>query len=675
MRNEEGHDVDLLGKMLGKYKIVEELGWGGMAVVYRGYDTALGRDVAIKVLLPHLAADDEFVRRFWREAEAAARLSHPNIVTIHDVGQEGGLYYFVMSYLSGRPLSKIIAARGSLPLKEAIAIAGQIAAALDHIHGRGLIHRDVKPANIIVDDSGRAVLTDFGIVRAVEGVQLTAAGMPLGTPETMAPEQASGERATPASDIYSLGIVVYEMLAGESPFRATTPIGMLMKHIDEPPPPRDQKNPAVSAAVAQVVGWALRKDPQQRPAGASQFVTLLQQAAGGTLPEALAPAPPGELAVPAPAEAQPKAGPAPEDVGRPLSSPAVAKRTAGSRSWVWVGLVVAGAIALVLLATQPWGPAGYALPTTIPTPGVAVSPVATVQTSPASGLPTAVGGPPPCTAIGQTWQRPADGMEMVCVPAGEFLMGSGGSDTEAEPDEKPQHRVRLDAFWVDRTEVTVAMFRSFVQATGYRTLAEADGRGTVWAADSGSLKSISGADWRHPQGPASTAQDDHPVVQLNYADAEAYCAWAGARVPTEAEWEKAARGMDGRFYPWGSTFDGTRLNYCDARCPSSQRDTSYDDGYEFTAPVGRYPRGASPYGALDMMGNAWEWVQDWYDTVYYGQSPYENPTGASFGTYRQLRGGAWIAIAHKARCAFRGTVMPTYRSDGAGVRCVVPARP
>jgi formylglycine-generating enzyme required for sulfatase activity len=286
--------------------------------------------------------------------------------------------------------------------------------------------------------------------------------------------------------------------------------------------------------------------------------------------------------------------------------------------------------------------------------------------------------------------RPTDGMAMVYVPAGEFDMGNtgvqwvwGGSlrdgdlDLQVFTDEQPQHTVYLDAFWIDQTEVTVAMFRTFVEATGYETTAEIAGWGQPWR--EGPMEEewpqVSGADWLHPRGPESTAEDEHPVVQVSWEDAAAYCEWAGGRLPTEAQWEKAARGTDGRTWPWGNTYDGVRGNFCDAQCPIERwKHDSYDDGYAFTAPVGSFPSGASPYGALDIVGNVWEWVADWYDDSYYGDSPTENPSGPPSGTERAMRGGAWIDNETWVRCTVRYQNPPWSRCDDVGFRCVVPAK-
>jgi serine/threonine-protein kinase len=285
--------------------------------------------------------------------------------------------------------------------------------------------------------------------------------------------------------------------------------------------------------------------------------------------------------------------------------------------------------------------------------------------------------------------RPADGMTMVYVPAGEFEMGNtgiqwtwNGSLTDGDfalqvyTDESPKHAVYLDAFWLDQTEVTVAMFRTFVEATGYETTAEREDWGAPYkeGPKESEWPHLPGVDWQHPHGPLSSAVDAHPVVQVSWDDAAAYCEWAGGQLPTEAQWEKTARGRDGRLWPWGDNFDGNQGSFCDAQCPVERhKQYSYDDGYALTAPVGSFPGGASPYGAMDMAGNVWEWMADWYDENYYSDSPYENPMGPSSGTERSQRGGAWYDNGSWVRTTVRHATSPLVRCDDLGFRCAVPA--
>ena len=277
-------------------------------------------------------------------------------------------------------------------------------------------------------------------------------------------------------------------------------------------------------------------------------------------------------------------------------------------------------------------------------------------------------------------------MTMILIPAGEVLMGSGlfesivleNSRFFTFPNQRPKHKVYLDAYWIDQTEVTVGMFRKFAEFTGYRTTAEREGWGRPWAPGPKEAEwpETPGVDWLHPQGPESTAEDNHPVVQVSWEDAAAYCDWVGGRLPTEAQWEKAARGPDGGRFPWGDEFDGTYLNYCDGRCPVERwRDVTYDDGYSRTAPVGSYPDNASPYGILDMAGNVWEWVFDWYDPEYYRRAPYLNPTGPATGEMRTQRGGSWYdGEPHGwVNCLVRHQNPPTDRYEDVGFRCAVPA--
>jgi eukaryotic-like serine/threonine-protein kinase len=232
--------------------------------------------------------------------------------------------------------------------------------------------------------------------------------------------------------------------------------------------------------------------------------------------------------------------------------------------------------------------------------------------------------------IGSTWTRPADGMVMVYVPKGDFSMGSSHGD----PDEQPVHTVYMDAFWIDRHEVTNAMYARFDPSAGNK-------------------------------GPGKL-----PVRRVSWDQAAAYCAWAGSRLPTEAEWEKAARGTDERTYPWGNQPPaGDLVNFADLSTTLSWADTSVDDGYKEVAPVGNYPAGGGPFGALDMAGNVGEWVNDWYDETYYSKTALTNPPGPSTADFRVLRGGSWYTAAAGVRTTDRGWYIPEGATDYTGFRC------
>lgn len=227
-------------------------------------------------------------------------------------------------------------------------------------------------------------------------------------------------------------------------------------------------------------------------------------------------------------------------------------------------------------------------------------------------------------------------------------------------EEQPAHRIILDDFWFDRTEVTNSQFAAFLNERGNQ-----EEGGETWLNVDGEDCRIENREGRFQ--PAN-GYEDHPVVEVTWYGAAAYCEWAGGRLPTEAEWEYAARGPEGYEYPWGDTFDGTRLNYCDVNCGHSNlSDTDYDDGYAETAPVGSYPDGTSWCGTLDMAGNVWEWVADWYEPYTSGEQV--NPEGPSSGYFRVVRGGSWNYDQRRARCTYRRRNHPYFSRPNLGFRC------
>jgi formylglycine-generating enzyme required for sulfatase activity len=300
-----------------------------------------------------------------------------------------------------------------------------------------------------------------------------------------------------------------------------------------------------------------------------------------------------------------------------IPAPTSPTRPAIPRTWLAAGGGVIGVLVLCVLfawiAAQP-GAITASTPTKTPMPP-----------SPTSTL-----------GIGST-RLSADGAVMVFAPAGEFLMGSSDADTQADSNEKPQHKVYLDTFWIDKFEVTNALYKKCVDA----------GKCSVPNVGSSSTRSSYYGNAQY---------DNYPVINVSWNDAKTFCEWVGQQLPTEAQWEKAAQGTGGRIYPWGNSFDKNLLNSSEGR-------------HSDTTAVGSYPSGASPYGAMDMAGNVWEWVADWYDGNYYKNSPARNPQGPTFGEYRVLRGGSWGVYADFVRAAVRNNYYPDFRSSYVGFRC------
>ena len=273
---------DTLINMLfdGRYRIMRKLGSGGMADVYLAEDEELGRRVAIKILNEKYATDDQFIERFRREAKNAAGLSHPNIVSIYDRGEAEGTYYIAMEYLDGRSLKELVVARGPLPIPDAIAATRQVLTALRFAHRKGVVHRDIKPHNVMADADGRLKVTDFGIARA--GVsQMTEAGSIIGTAQYLSPEQARGAPVDQRSDLYSMGVVLYEMLTGQVPFTGESPVEIAMKHLSDTPRPPSLLRPDIPPDLDMVVLRALAKNPEDRFQTAEEMDVELDRVAAG----------------------------------------------------------------------------------------------------------------------------------------------------------------------------------------------------------------------------------------------------------------------------------------------------------------------------------------------------------------------------------------------------------
>ena len=348
----------------GRYKVLTRLGTGGMAEVFCAEDQQLGRKVALKLLHRRFAEDAEFVERFRREASAAAGLQHPNVVGVYDRGEWDGTYYIAMEYLPGRSLKDVIRQEAPLDPIRAIDITVQILKAARFAHRRGIVHRDLKPHNVMVDDEDRVKVTDFGIARAGAS-DMTETGSIMGTAQYLSPEQAQGHPVSPPSDLYSVGVILFELLTGHVPFDAESAVTIALKHVSEAPPAPSAFDPSVPPALEAVVLWALEKDPAQRPADADALIAALEQVrdevlASETSGQRTAMFAPVPVPVPADADAyeDPTFPPPPADPPPFYTESSVYAESDERRRppwWVWVlgALALAAVVLGIVLLTQP----------------------------------------------------------------------------------------------------------------------------------------------------------------------------------------------------------------------------------------------------------------------------------------------------------------------------------
>ncbi len=666
----------LIGRTIGAYEILEKIGQGGMAEVYKGQHTALRRLVAIKFLGRHIQTDANMTQRFQREAQAIAALRHPNIVQVFDFGTYESGHYLVMEYVKGHDLRQEMCARDAqnrtFSPEEIVNTLTQIGAALDYAHEEGVIHRDVKPGNILITEGGQAILGDFGLVMLRDRVSQATSGNTFGTPEYIAPEQAMDSRAAvPQSDIYALGGILYEMVTGRLPFEAETALSLALKHIsEEPTPPRDYR-PDLPQEVEAVILRTLAKSPKDRYPTALALVDDLYRAwnLGDAMPppslanktSGLTPPPPATT--PPPPTTSPPASPPAAETEEPEHKPRRRLKTI----LLALLLVVLGGLAawqlggenfpLVAMFTPTETPTPTLTPTPTTTPTLTPSPTATAlaatgptpearATATATPTPTPepTPTPTPTLAPGATITRPADSMVIHFVPSGSFLMGS--IDEDAPEDERPQHELVLSPYWIDETEVTTEQYKQCV-------------------ADGACEAPLTRVAYDNPN------RNDHPITYISWEQAADYCHWAGqesgwgegiVQLPTEAQWEKAASWDPATqtklTYPWGNEANNDLFH---------QGNT--------TAPVGSYPEGASPYGVLDMVGNVWEWIGDWYDEDYYAQEEFPpDPSGPETGLYKIMRGGGYSARADTTIREFgypESTSSRPAKGPNLGFRCVV----
>jgi eukaryotic-like serine/threonine-protein kinase len=683
-----------------------------MAEVYKAWDQQRATYLALEVLRQELAQDNIFLRRFRREAETLKKLQHPNIVRFYGIDRDETLVFMLMDHIEGITLqTKLFTNEGQF-LDQGVVdkVIRSLCSALHFAHQMGLVHCDIKPANIMIDDSQKILLTDFGIARMTDAATSTMVG--FGTPAYMAPELVRGMDPTAQSDVYSLGVVLYEMATGgERPFtgeRSNT-TGMTSEkirweHMNLAPPPPSKFNPELSPPMEALILKSLSKNPAERFHSTLEFLNAFDRILSGDKTEIGQPV----IAEADLAEAQMDSENEQEEEEmyqqtphQPSSSPRhnTSSNNKGIPGFLWaiiaflgvgllagvIGLIIilnngnlfrgeSGSVDLALVLNQTETAIVAAAAQTQATAEPITIETVEVATEQPIEEPTATItedlGPTPDP--GEESINQIDDAALVYIPGGTFPMGNTDEDIEMILDQpwcgncqsdwfdntKPQRDVFVSPYWIYKTFVTNEQFSLFVSQTGHQSEAEYNGKSII---NYGTVASeLAGVTWDQPRGLGSdlTGKEDHPVVHVSWEDAQAYCEWAGGRLPTEAEWEKAARGTSGRRFPWGDKAPATSL-------------TSFNWKYG-DKPVGSLPDGASPYGVLDMAGGVWDWTINWYEHILDSN---DNTTGPASGSYKTIRGGSFPAPEHDLLSTRRAVRHPEYTGFDQGFRCIIEYQP
>jgi serine/threonine-protein kinase len=584
---------------IGRYELEEYLG-GGMSHVYRARDTVIGRTVAVKILTDKGREDADVKARFLAEARTAGNISHENILGIYDFGEDDDHHPFmVMEFLRGEDLRSAIKRQHTGDMRNRMRIALEIGRALEYIHGQKIVHRDLKPENVHISLNGQVKLMDFGISKT-EGLDLTRTGYMVGTPYYMAPEQVTGGPLMAQADVYSFGVLLYELITGMHAISGDSMERIFYAVLNEAIPVETMRRAGAPAGLCRLVSACTAKSPAERPQGFETICRDLEQLLAA--PDEGVVDPDAEtLVMP---ERQPGAAAASRamdertELLRAGSKGAVALEPSAAPiperrkpAWLWpsVGLAAMAAVGLFVIL-RPHAPAD-------------------------SIAPVAAGGSPVAETPKTRMATPTG--EMVLVPAGSFLFGE-----KKEPAELP-------AFYIDRTEVTNAAYSQFCSATERQL----------------------------PQHfPAD--KPEYPVVNVTIEDAQAFAAWAGKRLPGAKEWEKAARGTDGRLYPWGNTAEKARANIGTGRLQ----------------PANEFAGSASPYGALQMIGNVWEFVEEpakpSAGALAYFQDKLK-PAPTAVEAWYQIRGQAFNDDKLEEGVIWdSGTVPARWHEANLGFRCV-----